>query len=191
MNSTHQITGLLEAWKRGDKAALDLLSRLAYDELRKIARGYMAREKRNDIFQPTALVNEAWLKLLNEKGDVDWGNRRHFYSIMAWRMRQILYDYAMRHPHQHTGLTDNDLSDEEFTNLAFLHEALDKFSHINSRAAQVVELRYFGGYTIEDVARILEVGPATVQRDWQFAKSWLWNRVTSAKQEAASNPRSH
>jgi RNA polymerase sigma-70 factor, ECF subfamily len=181
MNSTHQITMLLEAWKQGDADALNLLAPLADRELKKIARKYMANERRNRML-PTELVNEAWLKLLSEREAVDWENRKHFYALLAWRMREILYNQAYKERNYHpTGLTDQPLSmKDQRIDFIELHLALEKLSNINKRAAQVVELRYFGGHTIEDVAASLGVGPATVERDWRFAKSWLWNELTRA-----------
>ena len=182
MQSTHQITMLLKAWKEGDAEALNRLVPLADRELRNIARGYMANERRNHILQPTALVNEAWAKLFRENKAVEWKNRKHFYALLALRMRQVLINYA--HRERPIELTGKILSDEQSAELLALDQALEKLRQVNKRWAEVVELRFFGGNTIEKVAEILGVGSATVQRDWRFAKSFLWNELTRSTERS-------
>lgn len=180
MNSTHHITKLLHDWNDGDAEALNRLIPLADSELKKIARREMSKERQGHSFQPTDLVEEAWLKLFREKKPVVWVNRRHFYSLLTWRMRQVLCDYARQHEKvQYTGLTGKVLSQKQSREIVKLHDALDTLAQINQRAARVVELRYFGGHTVEKVAEILDVSEATVTREWRFAKDWLWDALTS------------
>ena len=180
MNSTHEITRMLKAWKNGDTNALERLAALADRELRKIARRLMSNERHAHTLQPTDLVNEAWMKLFNEKESVDWQNRSHFYALLAWRMKEVLLNYAdrMKRRPQLTGITGKILSNQEADDILKVHQALGELAIVNKRAADIVELRYFGGHTIKDVADILKLGPATVQRDWRFAKAWLLNEIT-------------
>jgi RNA polymerase sigma-70 factor, ECF subfamily len=180
LNSTHHITQLLHDWNNGDAEALNRLIPLADSELKKIARKYMRNERPGHLLEPTDLVEEAWLKLFREKKPVVWTNRRQFYSLLARRMFQILCDHADRYKHfKHTGFTGKVIPQKESQMIVLLHEALKKFSKINPRAASVIELRYFGGYTVPNVAKILEIGTKTVDRDTEFARAWLWREMTS------------
>lgn len=179
MNSTHHITKLLHDWNNGDAEALNRLIPLADSELKKIARKYMSKERAGHLFEPTDLVEEAWLKLLREKNEVGWKNRRHFYSLLARRMRQILYDYVDKNPKvEFTGFTGKVIPQKQSREVVILHSLLKEFSQISPRAATVIELRYFGGYTVPHVAQILGIGPSTVERDTEFARGWLFREMT-------------
>jgi len=180
MTRTHEITDLLEAWSRGDQQALEKLIPLVDGELRRIAHAYMLKERSGHILQTTALVNEALISLI-EGEKIDWQSRRHFYSLVALRMRRILIDHAKQ---QLTAKRGNraehidfeqafELSDEMSNELLMLDEALTKLSKIDERKARIVESRYFGGFTNEEIADMLEVSTATIDREWRFARSWL------------------
>ncbi|HKR21364.1 MAG TPA: ECF-type sigma factor [Pyrinomonadaceae bacterium] len=178
MNTTHQITDLLRAWNDGDYKAADKLMPLVDHELKKTARKYMSRERPNHILlQPTALINDAFAKLMGESKLVSWTSRRQFYAIVARRMRQVLYDYAGSEQAGHTEI-DSQMPDKESVDIRKLHQALEDLAIVRNRAAKVVELRYFGGYTINEVAKMLEIGTATVELDWRFAKAWLFQALT-------------
>lgn len=180
MNSTHHITQLLHDWNNGDAEALNRLIPLADSELKKIARKYMRKERPGHLLQrPTELINEAWVKLFKERQKVVWTNRRQFYSLLALRMRQVLLDYARKHINvQHTGITGKVISHIDCQSIVRVNELLDEFSLINRRAAELVELRYFGGCNPKEAAEILGVSESTVTREWKFAKSWLWREMT-------------
>ena len=178
MNSTHQITDLLHAWNMGDAEALNQLIPLADRELKNIARSYMARERANHLLAPTDLIDEAWLKLFREEAEVDWKNRKHFYALLALRMRQVLYDHARRRRNAElVRLTGASIPPDRFDEIIKVNQTLDDLAKINKRAAEIVELRYFGGYTVEDVAKILDVGTKTVERESRFARAWLWRQI--------------
>jgi RNA polymerase sigma factor (TIGR02999 family) len=178
--SHEDITQLLRKWSEGDESALEELTPLVYRELYRLARGYMGREKEGHTLQPTALVNEAYLRLIDWK-DVEWRNRAHFFAVSAQLMRRILVDYARSRCYAKRGGGARPLSLEEVQpavddRIAILLEidlTLQRLAGIDSRLAQVVELQYFGGLTIEETARALEVSPITVVRDWKFARAWL------------------
>jgi RNA polymerase sigma factor (TIGR02999 family) len=172
-----EITDLLKALNNGDSQALDKLLRLAYAELKKIARSYMRREKDGHMLQTTALVNEAVLKLIREKR-ITWESRRQFYAILARRMRQVLIDYANHyHTAEQIGISEVVFRDKS-SEIRLLNAALHKFASVDKRAAEIVELRYFGGYSVNEVAEILNLGTATVERKTRFARSWLWREMT-------------
>jgi RNA polymerase sigma-70 factor (ECF subfamily) len=178
------VTQLLVAWSDGDQSALDQLVPLVHGELRRLARSYMRGERRGHTLQTTALVNEAYLKLVDQK-HVRWQNRAHFLAIAAQLMRRILVDYARRRQYRKRGgdalqvsLADAELlSDERTPDLMALDEALVSLAEIDPRRSQVVELRFFGGLNIEETAEILKVSPTTVERDWTTAKAWLYQRI--------------
>ena len=178
MNSTHEITNLLHAWSKGNSEALEQLIPLVDYELKMRARNYMRKERPNHLLKPTGLVNELWMKLLKEKR-VDWESRTHFYAFVARRMRQVLHDYWKKEPKgEHFELTGAPLPPEKSREIVKVHEMLDDLAKINKRAAMIVELRYFGGYTVEEVATIVGIGTATVERESRFARSWLWREMT-------------
>jgi len=177
MNTTHQITDLLHAWNSGDYLAANKLMPLVDHELKKTARSYMSRERPDHILQPSDLINEAFAKLMAESQQVNWRSRRHFYAIVAWRMRQVLYRYGENRPTAHHTDLNSRIPEKESEDVKNLHRALNELASVRDRAAKVVELRYFGGYTIEESAYILDVSEATVEREWRFAKAWLFQRL--------------
>lgn len=173
------VTMLLNAWSDGSQDALDELMPRVYQELRKLARSYLRAERPEHTLQPTALVNEAYLRLVDQK-NVRWQNRRHFYGIAAQLMRRILVDHARKRQSEKRGGGEALLPFEEAKGvpvkareLVALDEALKDFATIDPRSAQIVELRQFGGLSIDETADVLEISPATVKRDWTLAKAWL------------------
>jgi len=174
----HEITDLLKEWNKGDREALERVIPLVDEELKKIAKSYMRREKRERLLQTTALVHEALMRLL--KGSVTWKNRRQFYAIVALRMRQVLIDYARQRPEaEHTGIGDTVIPDKRRSQeIILLHEALGKLEKLDKRPARVVECRYFIGMTVKDIAAELQVSKATVERDWETARAWLKLQMT-------------
>ncbi|HEY0723239.1 MAG TPA: sigma-70 family RNA polymerase sigma factor [Pyrinomonadaceae bacterium] len=185
MPQTHQITELLQAWSRGDSQALEKLIPLVDRELRKIAHAYMIKERADHTLQTTALVNEALMSLIaGEK--IDWQSRKHFYSLVALRMRRILIEHARQQLAAKRGKRAEHidveeailLSDEMSEELLMLDEALIKLNRIDERKARIVEYRYFGGFTLEEIAKTLETSPTTVEREWRFARSWLKREMT-------------
>ena len=185
--STEDITGLLVAWGGGDREALDRLVPLVYQELRRLARRQMRRERPGDTLQTTALVNEAYLRLVDYER-VRPRDRAHFLAIAAQAMRRILVERARGRRSEKRGgdpqrisLEDaGDLSDERAAELVALDEALRAFAAIDPRKARLVELRYFGGLTIEETAEVLGVSTPTVERDWRTARIWLHREISRA-----------
>lgn len=175
-----QVTGLLQAWSAGDSAALEALTPLVYEELRRLARHYMLRERPGHTLQPTALVNEVYLRVVDASG-VSWQSRAHFMAICARLMRQILIESARARQSQkraggiaHTELEETLLiSSDPPADVLVVDVALRKFATFDERASRVVELRFFGGLTVNEVAEVLKVSPETVLRDWKAAKVWL------------------
>lgn len=173
-------TALLLAWQGGDRAAFDELVPIVHDELRRLARGYMSRERRDHTLQVTALVNEAYLRLIH-LNRIQWQDRAHFLAMAARLMRRILVDAARARLNDKRGgalqlasLDDAlDVGTTRPTDLVALDDALQALADVNARQSQVVELRFFGGLTTEETAEVLAVSPGTVKRDWQFAKLWL------------------
>ena len=182
------ITQLLVAWSEGDRAALDELIPLVHNELRRIARNYMRGERKGHTLQTTALINEAYVRLVDQK-DVKWQNRAHFMAIASEMMRRILVDYARRRQYQKRGagavqvtLSDAaEISNQRSPDLVALDEALTSLAEIDPRRSRVVELRFFGGLSIEETAEVLKVSTTTVERDWTIAKAWLHKTVMSDK----------
>jgi RNA polymerase sigma factor (TIGR02999 family) len=180
-----EITGLLRAWSGGDQAALDRLAAQVYDELRRMARHYMRNERAGNTLQTTALVNEVYLRLVDVK-NVDWQQRAQFFAISAQMMRRILVDAARARGSNKRGggavKVNVDeipvLSPERDSSLVALDDALEAFSAVAPRQAKIVELRYFGGLTEEEIAEVLKISPRTVRRDWEFAKSWLMRELS-------------
>jgi RNA polymerase sigma-70 factor, ECF subfamily len=178
------LTGLLLEWREGDKAALDRLTPLVYDELRRIAHRYVQREREGHTLQTTALVNEAYLRLAAQQ-KVDWQNRAHFFAVTAQVMRHILIDHARRRGYvKHGGearqIPIEDaavMSMQRAAELIALEEALGELAKLDQRKARVVELRYFGGLSLEETAEVLEISLMTVRRDWRAAKAWIYRRT--------------
>lgn len=174
----HEITELLQAWRNGDEQAMDKLMPLVDRELKKIAKRYMRGERAGHILQTTALVNEALIRLIREKISVE--DRKHFYGLVARRMRQVLIDYANQRPGaEHVNVDDMDLPDKEKAHeILMLEEALTNLGKIDERKLRVVECRFFIGLTNDEIAELLGVASITVQRDWRFARSWLYTEMT-------------
>jgi len=178
------VTQLLVAWSDGDQSALDQLVPLVHEELRRLARSYMRSERPGHTLQTTALINEAYLRLVDQK-NVRWQNRAHFLAIAAQLMRRILVDHARRRQYWKRGggalqvslANAEALSDERTPDLVALDEALLALAEIDPRRSRVVELRFFGGLNIEETAEVLQISPTTVERDWTTAKAWLYQRV--------------
>lgn len=181
---TSEITGLLVDWSNGDQAALDKLLPLVEQELHRLAHRYMRQENPDHTLQTTALVNEAYLKLIDQK-KTRWQNRAHFFAIAAKIMRRILLNYARDQHRQKRGgnAVQVSLSEaavvflERTEELIALDEALERLAALDERKSRVVELRYFGGLDVDETAEVLKVSPITVMRDWQFAKAWLLRAV--------------
>jgi len=180
-----EVTRLLKAWSDGDAAALEQLTPLVYAELRRIAARYMCRERRDHTLQTSALINEAFLRLVDVRG-VPWQNRAHFFAVSAQVMRRILVDFARaRQNLKHGGGVRPVVLDETMVaapdgnaDLLAVHEALDRLAAFSPRQSQVVELRYFGGLTEEEMAEVLGVSPRTVRNDWALARAWLFRELT-------------
>jgi RNA polymerase sigma factor (TIGR02999 family) len=181
----NDVTGLLLAWSEGDHSALDKLVPLVYDELRRLARRYMIKERAGHTLQTTALVNEAYLRLV-DLNNVRWQNRAHFFAISAQVMRRILVDFARSRNYQKRGGHARRVSfDEAFTigaeqhaDLVALDEALSALAEVDERKSKVVEMRFFGGLSVEETAHVLQVSPDTVMRDWKLAKVWLLRQMS-------------
>ena len=177
---THEVTRLLAAWGGGDTAALERLMPLVYAELRRLARHYMSRERPGHTLQSTALVNEAYLRLVDQQS-MRWENRAHFFGIAARLMRQILVEHARGRRAAKRGGGQYRLSLSKVDRVASgpdvdllaLDEALVRLEAIDSQKSRIVELRYFGGLGIEETAEVIGVSPATVKRDWSMARAWL------------------
>ncbi|HJS23790.1 MAG TPA: sigma-70 family RNA polymerase sigma factor [Pyrinomonadaceae bacterium] len=181
----HQITELLAEWREGNQSALDELYPLVYDELHRMARRYMSRERKDHTLQTTALINEAYVRLVDQK-NVNWANRSHFFAISAQIMRRILIDHARRHAYAKRGGGAQQVSLEEVAaitpeqgrELVRLDEALKSLAERDPRRSQVVELRYFGGLNNEEIAGVLHVSENTVTRDWNMARAWLYQQLS-------------
>ena len=186
--SSSQITQLLAKWSDGDQSALEELTPLVYDELRRIAHHYMAGARPDHTLQTTALVNEAYLRLADQTHP-NWQDRAHFFAVAARAMRQILVNYAMSYNAQKRGgggahkiqLDEAALvADAQSKEVVELNEALERLSQLDARKAQVVELKYFGGLNQAEIADVLKISPVTVRREWRFAKAWLHNELYRA-----------
>jgi len=183
--TTEQVTQLLIDWSNGDKAAVDKLIPLVYDELRRLARYYMRRERAGATLQTTALVNEAYMRLVDQK-NVQWQNRAHFFAISAQLMRRILIDRARKRYNSKRGGDVRKVSLDQAaivstgrsSDLVALDEALTDLEAIDQRKSKVVELRFFGGLNIEETAEVMSISPATVQREWSMAKAWLYREIS-------------
>ncbi len=181
--SSQQVTRLLAAWSNGDKAALEALTPLVYDELRRLARIYMRRERVGHTLQSTAVVHEAYIRLVDQ--DVKWSGKSHFLAIAAQMMRRILVDHARARSAGKRGsgiapipLEDDMVaSEKQADELLALDEALQQLAKVDALRAQIVELRFFGGLSKEETASILGIPSATVQRQWAGAKAWLYSAM--------------
>ena len=185
MEPPEGITQLLVNWGKGDQAALDRLMPLVYSELRRLATNYLRRERMGHTLQPTALVNEAYLKLVGQK-NAKWQNRAHFFAISAQLMRRILVDHARRHQADKRGGTDQqrlsitsaqELVAQQEVDLLALNEALDELSEMDAQQGRIVELKFFGGLSIDETAEVVGISHATVEREWKSARAWLRHRL--------------
>ena len=183
----HEITQLLAEWSEGNQAALDKLYPLVYNELRRLAHGYLRRERKGHTLQTTALINEAYLRLVDQK-QVHWANRSHFFAISAQIMRRILIDHARRYDYAKRGGGAQRISLDEAAvvakerarELLMLDEALNGLAKIDPRRGRVVELRYFGGLNNEEIAAVLKISENTVTRDWNMARAWLYQELSGS-----------
>ena len=185
-HSSDDVTQLLIAWGKGDESARDQLMPLVYEELHRLAHKHIRKERPGHTLQTSALVNEAFVRLVDQK-DVHWQNRTHFFAIAAQMMRRILVDYARSRRFAKRGgnarqVTLNEeliMSDQRSEEVVALDEALGELANIDERKGKVVELRFFGGLSIEETADVLSVSPGTVMRDWTLAKAWLKRAMTN------------
>ena len=183
----HEITQLLAAWREGNQAALDELYPLVYGELHRLARRYMSKERKGHTLQTTALINEAYVRLVDQR-NVQWANRSHFFAISAQIMRRILIDHARRHAYAKRGGGARPVSLDEtatmaqndFSEFLRLDEALKSLAELDPRRSQVVELRYFGGLNNEEIAGVLKISENTVIRDWNMARAWLHRQLAGS-----------
>jgi len=179
-----EVSGLLRAWGDGDRRALDQLTPIVYDELRRLASHYMRGERPGHSLQATALVNEAYMRLVDYKG-MQWQNRAHFFAVSAQLMRRILVEHARRHNLKRGGGVQHVSLDEmaivggdRGADLVALDDALDALARFDARKVQVVEMRFFGGLSVEETAEVLKVSSVTVMRDWSTAKAWLYRELS-------------
>ena len=174
---------MLRAWSEGNRAALDKLTPIVYDELHRLAERYMRRERPGHSLQTTALVDEAYIRLVRYKG-MQWQNRAHFFAVSAQLMRRILVEHARRHnlkrgggvPHvslEETAIVGGDRG----ADLLALDDAMEALARLDPRKVQVVEMRFFGGLSVEETAEVLKVSPVTVMRDWSTARAWLYREL--------------
>ncbi len=190
--SSNEVTLLLRAWGEGDVQALDRLAPIVYQELHRIARGYMARERTDHTLQTTALVNEAYVRLVDAR-EVTWHDRAHFFAVCARAMRRILVDHARSRGYVKRGGGKLRVQfDEAFgmewsadSNLLELDEALDRLSALDPRKARVIEMRFFGGLSVEETAEALGISPETVMRDWKLARAWLYRELSADQRHGA------
>lgn len=185
----NEITDFLQEWKNGDQSAIDRLFPLVYDEMKRQARQYMKKERANHTFQPTELVHEAYLRLIN-LNQMEWENRSHFFAIAATTMRRILVDHARELAADKRGgpqlqrLTLENLHiaiDQKLTDLLELDKALNKLSEIDERKAHIMEMSFFGGLSQKEIAGVLQVTEKTIHRDLKFSKLWLYRELSEGK----------
>jgi RNA polymerase sigma factor (TIGR02999 family) len=182
--SPHEVTELLQAWSAGDREALERLTPIVHAELHRIAKRYIGRERPGHTLQTTALVNEAYVRLIDWK-NVRWQNRAHFFGVSAQLMRRILVDFARRRPHLKNVEIRHVAMDEAFiipaqrdADLVALDEALTALAEIDERKARIVELRFFGGLSFEEAAEVLNLSKITIVREWNKAKVWLFRELS-------------
>ena len=180
------VSALLRGWSSGDESALQALTPIVYEELYRLARHYMRRERSGHSLQATALVNEAYMRLADYQR-MQWQDRAHFFAVSAQVMRRILVDHARRHNVKrgrgirHVALDDVVVVvpvEETDTDLVALDEALAGLAQVDPRKAQIVEMRFFGGLTVEEIGEVLKVSAGTIKRDWRAAKAWLYQELT-------------
>ena len=187
-DDSENVTQLLQDWSKGNQQALEELLPLIYNELRHLAHNFLYSERPGHTLQTTALAHEAYLKLIDQKS-VHWQNRAHFFAIAAQAMRRILIDSARRRAAQKRGSAGekvslaevSGISTESHTDLLALDEALNRLAAMDADQSRIIELRYFGGLTIEETAEVMKSSPATVKRDWQMARAWLHQELSDRK----------
>jgi RNA polymerase sigma factor (TIGR02999 family) len=183
-STPHNVTHLLVAWRQGDQAALAHLLPLVYDELRRLAQRYLQRERPDHTLQATALVHEAYLRLVDQR-QAQWQNRAHFFGVAAQMMRRLLVDHArQQHAAKRGGAAPQlaldealQVADARAADVVTLDEALTALAALDPQQSRIVELRFFGGLTIEETAEVVGVSPATIKRDWSMAKAWLYREL--------------
>ena len=184
MPSPQNVTEMLRDWRNGDQEALEKLIPVVYDELRRQAANYLRRERPGHTLQTTALIHEAYLRLINQQ-NIEWQNRAHFYAIAARLMREILVDHARKRQASKRGGSDIKVpleeamvvSPERSVDLVALDEALTRLAAIDAQQSRIVELRYFSGLSVEETAEVMAVSSRTVKRDWNVAKAWLRHQL--------------
>lgn len=183
----HDVTQILHEWSGGDRNAPERLMPLVYDEMRRLARSFLARERGAHTFQPTALVNEAYLRLVDQTR-VNWQNRAHFYGIASSMMRRVLIDHARAHATEKRGgaaihLSIDDVQvpiEERAASFIAMDEALSRLAEMDQRKSRIVEMRFFGGLSDEEIAEVLGVSSRTVLRDWKTARLWLYRELSQS-----------
>ena len=183
---SHELTELLVAWSDGDEVALERLAPLVQAELHRLASHYMRQERGDHLLQTSALINEAYLRLIDWKS-VRWQNRAHFFGVAAQMMRRILVDFARRRPRierqveaRQISLEDAlNVSDEKDSDLLALDEALSGLAELDERKSRIVELRFFGGLSVDETAEVMKLAPVTVIREWNKAKAWLYRELSN------------
>ena len=188
-----EVSKLLQAWSEGEQSALERLTPIVYDELHRLARRYMRRERSSHSLQTTALLNEAYMRLVDYKR-MRWQNRAHFFAVSAQVMRRILVEHARRHNLKRGGGVKHVSLDEaaavggqRAADLVALDDAMNALGRLDSRKVQVVEMRFFGGLSVEETAEVLKVSPITVMRDWSTAKAWLYREMSSAAADGSGS----
>jgi len=189
--SSQGITQLLERWSQGDEEALDQLMPLVYDELHRLAGAYLRSERREHTLQPTALVNEAYLKLIQQR-NIQWQNRAQFFGVAAQLMRRILVDHARATYADKRGGDRINVSlknigafgTQPTTDVLALHDVLNRLAEIDANQSRIVELRFFGGLTIDEAAEVMQVSHSTVEREWKIAKAWLKRELTRSEKHS-------
>ena len=189
--SSQGITQLLERWSQGDEEALDQLMPLVYDELHRLAGAYLRSERREHTLQPTALVNEAYLKLVRQR-NIQWQNRAQFFGVAAQLMRRILVDHARANNADKRGGDQVNVSlknigafgTQPTADVLALHDVLNRLAEIDPDQSRIVELRFFGGLTIEEAAEVMQVSHSTVEREWKIAKAWLKRELTKGEKHS-------
>jgi RNA polymerase sigma factor (TIGR02999 family) len=196
--SSSEITQLLHAWRRGDELALQQLTEIVYHELHRMAQRYMSREKDGHTLQTTALIGEVYVRLI-KANEVEWHDRAHFFAVCAQLMRRILTDFARSHGYQKRGAGAPHIpldeamviSAEPTIDLVALEQALTRLGETDMRKSKVVELRFFGGLTIEQTAEVLQISPETVMRDWSVARAWLLRELDGSTGRSGARSRSN
>jgi RNA polymerase sigma factor (TIGR02999 family) len=191
VSDADNVSRLLAEWREGNKQAFEEMLPLIYDELRRLAHSFLNRERQGHTLQTTALVHEAYLKLVHQR-DARWQNRAHFFAIASQAMRRILIDSARKHIAEKRGGGGEKLSLDEVaaispepnTNLIALDLALTRLARIDSQQSRIIELRYFGGLTVEETAEVLSLSPATIKREWTMARAWLHQALTGEDGES-------